>query len=71
MKGTLKLGSVAAATAVALALPATASATNGYQLIGAGAYQKGMGGAVTAAPQSAMTAISNPAGMAAIGKRAD
>ena len=71
MKGTLKLGSVAAATAVALALPATAMATNGYQLIGVGAYQKGMGGAVTAAPGSAMTAISNPAGMAAIGKRAD
>lgn len=71
MKGTLKLGSVAAATAVALALPATAMATNGYQLIGIGAYQKGMAGAVTAAPKSAMTAISNPAGMAAIGNRAD
>ncbi|SFD90126.1 long-chain fatty acid transport protein [Thiohalospira halophila DSM 15071] len=71
MKGTLKIGSVAAATAVALALPATASATNGYQLIGVGAYQKGMAGAVTAAPKSAMTAISNPAGMAAIGSRAD
>lgn len=49
----------------------TAHATNGYQLIGVGAYQKGMGGAVTANPQSAMTAISNPAGMAAIGDRAD
>jgi long-chain fatty acid transport protein len=30
-----------------------------------------MGGAVTAAPEDAMTAISNPAGMAVIGKRAD
>ena len=46
-------------------------ATNGYQLIGVGNYQKGMAGAVTAAPGSAMSAISNPAGMARIGKRAD
>lgn len=49
----------------------TALATNGYQLIGIGAKQKSMGGAVTAAPMDAMTAISNPAGMARIGKRAD
>jgi long-chain fatty acid transport protein len=46
-------------------------ATNGYQLTGIGAYQKSLGGAVTAKPGSAMTAISNPAGMARIGKRAD
>ncbi len=46
-------------------------ATNGYQLIGIGSTQKGMGGAVTAAPEDAMTAISNPAGMAVIGSRAD
>lgn len=46
-------------------------ATNGYQLIGIGNYQKGMAGAVTAAPGSAMSAISNPAGMARMGKRAD
>ncbi|MFW2373516.1 MAG: OmpP1/FadL family transporter [Gammaproteobacteria bacterium] len=46
-------------------------ATNGYQLIGIGNYQKGLAGAVTAMPGSAMTAISNPAGMARIGKRAD
>ncbi|HKJ76614.1 MAG TPA: outer membrane protein transport protein [Gammaproteobacteria bacterium] len=55
----------------ALAAPATALATNGYQLIGVGAYQKGMGGAVTSNPGSAMTAITNPAGMAAVGPRAD
>ena len=55
----------------ALAAPATALATNGYQLIGVGAYQKGMGGAVTSNPGSAMTAITNPAGSAAIGSRAD
>jgi len=55
----------------AIGLSTPAFATNGYQLIGIGAYQKGMGGAVTANPQSAMTAITNPAGMAAIGDRAD
>lgn len=49
----------------------TSFATNGYQLIGIGSYQKGLAGAVTANPGSAMTAITNPAGMARIGKRAD
>ena len=58
------------AIAAALAAPSV-YATNGYQLIGIGAYQKGMGGAVTSNPGSAMTAITNPAGMAAIGSRAD
>lgn len=46
-------------------------ATNGYQLIGIGSTQKGMAGAVTAAPEDAMTAVTNPAGMAVIGSRAD
>lgn len=46
-------------------------ATNGYQLIGIGAEELSMGGAVTAAPMDAMTAVTNPAGMARIGKRAD
>ncbi|HKJ87276.1 MAG TPA: hypothetical protein VKA48_01965, partial [Gammaproteobacteria bacterium] len=55
----------------AIGFTSAAHATNGYQLIGIGAYQKGMAGAVTANPQSAMTAITNPAGMAAIGSRAD
>ncbi len=49
----------------------TAYATNGYQLIGVGQVQKSMAGAVTAAPLDAMTGISNPAGMARIGERAD
>ena len=49
----------------------TAHATNGYQLIGVGAYQKSLAGAVTANPGSAMTAVSNPAGVARIGNRAD
>jgi long-chain fatty acid transport protein len=55
----------------AFALPAAAYATNGYQLIGVGSYQKGLAGAVTANPGSAMTAVSNPAGAARVGKRAD
>ncbi|HEY0721178.1 MAG TPA: outer membrane protein transport protein [Gammaproteobacteria bacterium] len=55
----------------ALAIPASVLATNGYQLIGIGAYQKGMGGAITALPGSAMTAVSNPAGAARVGSRAD
>lgn len=59
------------ASFIVFGLTGTAMATNGYQLIGIGAKQKSMGGAVTAAPMDAMTAISNPAGMARIGKRAD
>jgi long-chain fatty acid transport protein len=59
------------AVLVALALAAPAWATNGYQIIGIGQNQKSMGGAVTAAPMDAMTAITNPAGMARIGSRAD
>ena len=55
----------------ALFVPAIVQATNGYQLIGVGSYQKSLGGAVTANPGSAMTAITNPAGMIRIGKRAD
>ncbi len=54
-----------------LGLAAPALATNGYQLIGVGQGQKGMGGAVTAAPMDTMTAITNPAGMARVGGRAD
>ncbi len=46
-------------------------ATNGYQLIAVGSYQKGMAGATTAAPYDAMSALTNPAGMALIGSRAD
>ena len=54
-----------------LAAPGSAWATNGYQLIGVGQIQKGMAGAVTAAPMDTMTAITNPAGMARVGQRAD
>lgn len=62
---------LAPAALIAAALPFNSFATNGYQLIGIGAHQKGLGGAVTAMPQSAMTAVSNPAGAARIGSRAD
>ena len=62
---------ISTALAAAALLPLSASATNGYQLIGVGSYQKSLGGAVTANPGSAMTAITNPAGMIRIGKRAD
>ncbi len=44
----------------------SAFATNGYQLMGVGSYQKSLGGAVTANPGSAMTAVTNPAGMTRI-----
>ena len=55
----------------ALFFPAYAFATNGYQLIGIGSYQKSLAGAVTALPGSNMTAVTNPAGMMRIGHRAD
>lgn len=52
-------------------IPVSTLATNGYQLIGIGAYQKSLGGAVTANPGTAMTAVSNPAGLARVGSRTD
>jgi long-chain fatty acid transport protein len=55
----------------ALGFAGSCYATNGYQLMGIGAYQKSLGGAVTAKPGSAMTAITNPAGLATIPDRAD
>ena len=61
----------AAAVSAGLFVPFSAHATNGYQLIGVGSLQKGVAGAVTAMPESAMTAITNPAGMARIGNRTD
>ena len=58
-----------AALAASLILPSAAFTTNGYQLIGVGAYQMSLGGAVTANPGSAMTAVANPAGAARVGSR--
>lgn len=57
--------------AAVLGFSSSAFATNGYQLIGVGAYQKSLGGAVTANPGTAMTAVTNPAGLTRVGKRAD
>ena len=48
-----------------------AYAVNGFQMIGFGEYQIGTGGAVTASPASAMTALTNPAGLTRVGERAD
>lgn len=59
------------AISMAILLPVATYATDGYQLIGVGSYQKSLGGAVTALPGSAMTSVSNPAGAARIAPRAD
>ncbi|MBD3618263.1 MAG: TonB-dependent receptor [Chromatiales bacterium] len=71
MRSMFKRSLIAASVMGAIAAAGTAHATNGYQLIGVGAYQKSLAGAVTAAPGSAMTAITNPAGLARIEDRAD
>ena len=71
MKHVLNTRLVRVAMLATLALPTLVMATNGYQLIGVGSYQKSLGGAVTANPGSAMTSITNPAGMARIGNRTD
>lgn len=57
--------------ALVLCFAGAAWATNGYQMIGVGQNEVSMAGAVTANPLDAMTAITNPAGMARVGKRAD
>ena len=62
---------VSSFSTLGLAWASMAHATNGYQLTGIGSHQESLAGAVTANPGSAMTAITNPAGMARIGKRAD
>jgi long-chain fatty acid transport protein len=48
-----------------------AYATNGHQMVGFGAYQNGMCGAVTAAPFDTTTALNNPAGLARLTPRGD
>lgn len=71
MMGTRNLWTLAGSLTLAALTAAPAFATNGYQLIAVGSYQKGMAGATTAAPYDAMSALTNPAGMALIGSRAD
>jgi len=55
---------IAMATATALVVPATASATAGYFSIAYGAKSRGIAGATTALSQDAYAAAVNPAGMA-------
>ncbi len=71
MKHIVKRSLLAASVAAAIGAMGSAHATNGYELIGIGAYQMGMAGAVVSAPGSAMTAITNPAGLAEITPQAD
>ncbi len=71
MRCSVKRSLLALSIAGALTATGSAHATNGYQLIGVGAYQKSLAGATTANPGSAMTAITNPAGFAMIEDRAD
>lgn len=54
---------LAAAVAAGIAIPMSASATNGYFLIGFGAKSRGMGGVGVAYAQDGLAAASNPAGM--------
>ncbi|MFZ0255874.1 MAG: outer membrane protein transport protein [Gammaproteobacteria bacterium] len=57
---------------LALSIPVTALATNGYFSHGYGTKAKGMAGASGAAlPQETMTAFTNPAGIVKLGGRAD
>ncbi len=71
MKKMVKRTLLAASVAAAVGAMGNAWATNGYELIGIGSYQMGMAGAVVAAPGSAMTANTNPAGLADIAPQAD
>jgi long-chain fatty acid transport protein len=59
------------ALAMVLALPATASATNGYFAHGWGTKSKAMAGVATALPQDTLVTATNPAGMAFLGRRFD
>jgi long-chain fatty acid transport protein len=52
-------------------LPATGHATNGYFLSGVGTDHKAMAGAGVALPQGALSAATNPAGLAFLGDRVD
>lgn len=62
---------VSIAAVIGLGASGSAFAVNGYQMIGFGEDQVALGGAVTANPTSAMTALTNPAGLSYVGNRAD
>jgi len=57
--------------AVALAIAVPAMATNGMRMIGFSPVQNSMGGAGAAASLDAATIVTNPAGIGALGNRAD
>ncbi len=71
MKRILKRPFLVISVAAGVGIMTNAHATNGYELIGIGGYQMGMAGAVVAAPGTAMTAITNPAGLAEVAPAAD
>jgi len=54
-----------------LIVPSLASATTGYFALGYGAKAMGVAGAVVSNPQDSATIAVNPAGITAIGERAD
>ncbi len=56
---------------LALALPVSAWATNGYFAHGWGTKSKAMAGVATALPQDTLVTATNPAGMAFLGRRFD
>ncbi|MGA7965862.1 MAG: outer membrane protein transport protein [Gammaproteobacteria bacterium] len=59
------------ALSAGVTLPFTASATNGYFLMGYGAMARGVGGAAVAFPQDSLVAAANPAGIADLSSRFD
>jgi long-chain fatty acid transport protein len=63
--------SIKAALAACVAIPVTASATNGYFAHGIGTKSKAMAGVATALPQDSLVSATNPAGMAFVGNRLD
>lgn len=62
---------VSIAAVLGLGASGSAFAVNGFQMIGFGEDQVAIGGADTANPTSAMTALTNPAGLGYVGERAD
>jgi long-chain fatty acid transport protein len=62
---------LSSAIALAVALPASAWATNGYFSHGWGTKSKAMAGVATALPQDTLVSATNPAGMAFLGNSLD
>ena len=71
LKNTTKRSLLATAVSMALIVPMTADATNGYTMHGFGTAQRGMAGAGSALPMDSLIVYSNPAGLTKLGKRFD